>query len=266
MSNVLDDEQQQRILTLGHLGWTLRRIEAATGVRRETVGSYLRAAGLAIRGRGRPGERAAKPAITPAVSTDSTPATPATREVSTDAAPTTPSRAPSASACEPYRELIAEALGRGRNAVAIWQDLVDDHGFGARYASVRRFVLKLRGVPPAEARVVITTAPGEEGQVDYGEGPMVRDPATGKYRRTRLFVLTLGCSRKSVRLLVWRSSAQIWAALHERAFRRLGGTVNVIVLDYVARHIIELMCPRWICGGARSSERSAPVDRGDPDT
>ena len=37
----------------------------------------------------------------------------------------------------------------------------------------------------------------------------------------QLFVLTLGCSRKSVRLLVWRSSAQIWAELHERAFRRL---------------------------------------------
>ena len=72
-------------------------------------------------------------------------------------------RAPSASACEPYRELIVEALGHGRNAVAIWQDLVDDHGFSARYASVRRFVLTLRGTAPAEARVVITTAPGEQG-------------------------------------------------------------------------------------------------------
>jgi hypothetical protein len=40
--------------------------------------------------------------------------------------------------------------------------------------------------------------PGEEGQVDYGDGPMVRHPATGKYRRTRLFVFTLGYSRKSV--------------------------------------------------------------------
>ena len=75
-----------------------------------------------------------------------------------------------------------------------------------------------------EARVVITTAPGEEGQVDYGDGPMVRHPQTGKYRRTRLFVLTLGYSRKAVRLLVWQSSTQMWAELHERAFRRLGGT------------------------------------------
>jgi hypothetical protein len=27
-----------------------------------------------------------------------------------------------------------EALGCGRNAMAIWQDLVEDHGFAARYA------------------------------------------------------------------------------------------------------------------------------------
>jgi transposase len=44
----------------------------------------------------------------------------------------------------------------------------------------------------------------EEAQVDYGTGPMVRDPQSGKYRRTRLFVLTLGYSRKSVRLLVFQ--------------------------------------------------------------
>jgi transposase len=123
--------------------------------------------------------------------------------------------------------------------MAIWQDLVDDHGFAARYASVRRFVVTLRGAAPAEARVVITTAPGEEGQVDYGgDGPMVRDPSTGKYRRVRLFVLTLGYSRKCVRLLTWRSSAQIWAELHEQAFRRLGGAVKVIVLDNLGEGVL----------------------------
>jgi transposase len=134
--------------------------------------------------------------------------------------------------------VIAEALARGRNAVAIWQDLVDRHGFAAGYASVRRFVLKLRGSTPAEARVVITTAPGEEAQVDYGSGPMVRHPNTGKYRRTQLFVLTLGYSRKSVRLIVWRSSTQTWAELHERAFRRLGGTTRVIVLDNLREGVL----------------------------
>jgi hypothetical protein len=49
--------------------------------------------------------------------------------------------------------------------MAIWQDLVDDHGFPGRYASVRRFVVKLRGQQTPQAHPVIVTAPGE----DYGE-------------------------------------------------------------------------------------------------
>ena len=236
MGNVLDDDKQQQVLVLGRRGWSLRRIEQRTGIRRETVSGYLKAAGIPVRGRGRPGEGPPKPAISAEVSTD-LPSKPAIKAgVSTDSMAV--ARAPSASACEVYREVITEAVSRGRNAMAIWQDLVDDHGFRARYASVRRFIVKLRDGAPPEARAIITTAPGEEGQVDYGDGPMVRDPASGKYRRTRLFVLTLGYSRKSIRLLVWRSSAQVWAELHERAFRRLGGTVQVIVLDNLKEGVL----------------------------
>ena len=84
--------------------------------------------------------------------------------------------------------------------MGIWQDLVSDQGFAGSYESVKRFVRKLRGVRSPEAAGIIQTEPGEEAQVDYGTGPMVRDPKTGKYRRTRLFVMTLGYSRKSVRL------------------------------------------------------------------
>ena len=101
MSNVLADDKQQQILGLGRLGWTLRRIEAATGVRRETVSAYLKAAGIAVRSRGRLGSDPPRPAISGAVSTDSGPA----------AAPPQPGRAPSASACEPYREIIVDAPG-----------------------------------------------------------------------------------------------------------------------------------------------------------
>jgi hypothetical protein len=137
MSNVLDDTTQQQILALGRLGWSLRRIEHALAVRRETISGYLKAAGIAVHGRGRRSESKAKPAISEEVATDLE-AKPAItgQGVSTDSVRPPPGRAPSASACEPYRELIAAALARGRNAVAIWQDLVDDHGFPARYASV----------------------------------------------------------------------------------------------------------------------------------
>jgi transposase len=149
-----------------------------------------------------------------------------------------PQPSPRASACEPYREAIELGLGRGRNAMAIWQDLVSEYGFTSSYQSVQRFVRKRRGVQTPEARVVIVTAPGQEAQVDYGTGPMVRDPESRKYRRTRLFVMTLGCSRKSVRLLTFRSSSRIWAELHERAFRRFGGATRIVVLDNLREGVL----------------------------
>ncbi len=62
---------------------------------------------------------------------------------------------------------------------AFWQDLVDSHGFAGGYQSVRRFVRNLRGATTPEARAIIETPAGEEGQVDYGTGPMVRDPDSG---------------------------------------------------------------------------------------
>ncbi|CAN5840249.1 hypothetical protein BH11MYX2_BH11MYX2_39160 [soil metagenome] len=139
-------------------------------------------------------------------------------EVSTDLGSpiaTTPGRSPTASACEPHREFIEAGLRVGRDAKAIWQDLVTQRGFPGGYASVKRFARKQRGTQTPEERVVVETAPGREAQVDYGEGPMARHPESGKYRRTRLFVMTLGCSRKSVRLLVWASSSRVWAELHD---------------------------------------------------
>jgi hypothetical protein len=48
MSNVLSEEKKQQVIALGKLGWPLRRIEQATGVRRETASAYLKSAGVAV--------------------------------------------------------------------------------------------------------------------------------------------------------------------------------------------------------------------------
>jgi len=234
VSNVLSQEKKQQVIALGRLGWSLRRIQRETHIRRETAAAYLKAAGIDIRPPGGWGRRApAKPAIQ--VITDFGAESADQKVVPAEPRP---SRSPSASASEPYRELIELGLARGRNARAIWQDLVDAHGFAGGYQSVRRYVRKLRGATAPEACGVIETAPGEEAQVDYGSGPMVRDPQTGKYRRVRLFVLTLGYSRKCVRLLVFRSSARVWAELHEKAFRRLGGVTRTLVLDNLREGVL----------------------------
>ena len=181
MSNVLSEEKKKQVIALGRLGWSLRRIEKAHrrppgNGRRVSEGCRDRRAAAGRlgqegagktgqRGDHRPGGRKTGQWGDHRLRRGSTPETQHRRHPAT-----------AASACEPYRELIENGLSRGRNAMAIWQELVDHHGFAGAYESVKRFVRKLRGPSSPEARAVINTAPGEESQVDYGTGPMVRDP------------------------------------------------------------------------------------------
>lgn len=234
MSNVLSSNKQQEVLTLGRLGWSLRRIEEALGLRRETAARYLKAAGIIVRApRARWLAKAASE-----VSTD--PAAEALAATLVHRHAPRPAVSSQASACEPWREQIEAWVRLGRTAKSIYEDLVDDDDFAGGYSSVKRFVAKVHSVSePEQAHPVIITAPGEEGQVDYGDGPMVRDPQTGKYRRTRMFVLVLGYSRKAVRLLTFRSSTKIWAQLHEQAFARLGGAPRVVVLDNLREGVLK---------------------------
>jgi hypothetical protein len=88
-----------------------------------------------------------------------------------------------------------------------------------------------------EPCAVILTAPAKKlGRLRHRtDGPR---SAQRQARRTRLFVLTLGYSRKSVRLLTFQSSSQIWAELHEKAFRRLGGVTRTIILDNLREGVL----------------------------
>jgi len=87
----------------------------------DNPGLYLKAARIPGGSSERWGHRTAKPAI----------------EVITGPATVNEDRvlhgrSPSASAREAYREIIEAGLERGRNAMAIWQDLATEHGFPAR--------------------------------------------------------------------------------------------------------------------------------------
>jgi hypothetical protein len=198
MANVLSEDKKQQVIALERLGWTLRRIQQATGVRRETASTYLKATGIDVRPPGGWGRRtASKPAIevtadfgvekaAPKASTGLTLQEPTTEPIpqphtakpvnqpTTDSA--RPGRSPTASACEPCRELIELAVARGRNAMAIWQNLLSQAGFDRGYQSVKRFVRRLRGTRTPEAPPAIVTEPGDECQVDCGPGPRMRDP------------------------------------------------------------------------------------------
>ncbi|MEP6496189.1 MAG: hypothetical protein ABJF01_26190, partial [bacterium] len=155
MGNYLQMAKTQQVHALLELGWSYRRIEAETGVRRETVSRYdarRRANAAKV--------FAGSPSNTAKVFPGSTP--------------------PRASAAL-YRDAITEKLDAGLSVQRIWQDLVEEFGYGASYESVKRFVRTL--APRPRAVGVFHHAPGAEGQVDFFRGAPTLHALTGEWRR-----------------------------------------------------------------------------------
>ena len=221
--NVLKLQKKHTVITLLERGTSQHEINRKTGIDRKTV----RKIALAL-------AEANSPMATGfdnAASQIPPPWPPAPLGVS----PPLPKHA--RSACEPHREWIEAQVRMGRNAVAIYQELVDHFGFASRYNSVKRFCRSLRQREP-EQFDRLEFLPGEEAQVDYGEGALTLT-ATGRYRRPRLFVMTLRYSRRSFRRVVWNSSSETWAHLHEEAFRYFGGCPQYVVLDNLKEGVIK---------------------------
>jgi len=76
-------------------------------------------------------------------------------------------------------------------------------------------------------------------QVDYGEGAPTRVPGTERWRKPRLFVATLRYARRCFRRVVWKSSQQIWAELHEQAWAYSGGCARYVVLDNLKEWVLK---------------------------
>ena len=215
--NVLKPHLQTTVFTLLAAGKGLREIARITRIDRKTI-------------RGLKRRFAADPANSPGVATGSGGQIPPPR-------PPGPDRQ-SISACEPHRAFIQAQVALRRNFTAIYQDLVDQFGFSASYNSVKRFAGSLIEDDPAQFDR-LEFAAGEEVQVDYGEGALTRYPGTDRYRRPRLFVMTLRYSRRSFRRVVWKSSQETWARLHEQAWRYFGGASQYVVLDNLKEGVIK---------------------------
>ena len=217
--NELSMTERETILGLLRLGWSERRIAREGGHHRATVRRIRHEAGLSAAKCTTPGE----------VPTDPKAAT--ASKVATDSAAARSSAAP-------FRAFIEGELAKRRNSAAIYQDLVEHHGFEGSYDAVKRLARKLRGDTP-KVSCRFETEPGQEAQVDYGEGALTRNALTGKYRRPRLFVMTLGNSRHAFRKTVWKSSTEIWCKLHEEAFAYFGGVPRTIRLDNLKEGVIK---------------------------
>jgi len=201
MGNYLKMADKQRIQALLELGWSYRRIQRETGVRRETIARYAT--------RGDP--KAAK-----------VPAGPVAK----------PARVPtgSGSACERYRDIIEAAVARGLSAQRIWQDLQENYCFSHGYCSVKRFVRTVKRRRP-EVADVMEHPPGAEAQVDFSQGPPTLDPVSGRWRRPWIFRMVLSCCRHSYEEPLWRQDHASYIRAHENAFLDFGGVPHVVRLD-----------------------------------
>ncbi|MGI9133911.1 MAG: IS21 family transposase [Rhodoferax sp.] len=215
--NVLKPHLQTTIWTLLKARASQREIERVTGISRHTIRSYHKR--FACQNPENLADQAGGPVQT-------APPWPPTPIVAT------------VSHCEAHRAFIEDQLRLKRNAMAIYQDLVDSHGFAGKYNSVKRFCAKLRQVEPVQFDR-LSFLPGEEMQVDYGEGALTRVPGTDRYRKPRLFVATLRYSRRSFRRVVWNSSQETWARLHEQAWRYFGGSCRYVVLDNLKEGVLK---------------------------
>jgi len=224
--NELSAPERETILSLLRLGWSIRRVARETARRHETIRRYGQEAGLLP-----PTSTASKPHTGDKVPTD-------LDGPSSSAAPAFAAQAASRSSVREHAPFIEDELAKGRNAVAIYQDLVEHQGYSGSYDAVKRFARRVR---PTEPKVScrFETAPGEEAQVDYGEGAPTRNPRTEKYGKPRLFVMTLSMSRHAFRKTVWRSSQQTWCELHEEAFAYFGGAPRTIRLDNLREGVID---------------------------
>lgn len=137
---------------------------------------------------------------------------------------------PQMSLAEPHRERVKKWVGEGMEAQTIWAALVRDHEFTGSYSSVRRFVRRLV-VDTPDPVVRLQFAPGEFAQVDFGSGPQLLDTATGKVRKTHIFVMTLAYSRHQYAEIVWTQSVATWLRCHRNAFEFFGAMPAKVRID-----------------------------------
>ena len=142
-----------------------------------------------------------------------------------------------------YRQLVTQWLGQGVSGVAIHSALVREHGFTGHYSSVRRLIAALAQALPPDTTVRLTFDPGDAAQVDFGAGPELIDPATGRLRRTWAFVMTLAFSRHQYVEFVWDQSVRTWLGCHQRAFEWFGAVPARLIIDN-AKCAITKACAR----------------------
>ncbi len=138
---------------------------------------------------------------------------------------------------EPHREWIKAQREARASILKVQRDLKRDLQVKCSYSALWSFVRQMEG-SPLDVTVRVETAPGEEGQVDFGYAGWMYDPLTKKLRKAWLFVMTLSYSRHMFVRFVFDQTISTWLRLHRDAFEFFGGVPGRIKLDNLKAAII----------------------------
>src|SRR5262249_10116388 len=88
-----------------------------------------------------------------------------------------------------------------------------------------------------------------------GQRIPIYDRETGTLRfEAELFVAVLGASNYTCAEAFPSQELPHWITAHVHTFEFLGACPRIVVPDYVAGHIIRVLCPGELCGRTRGSE------------
>ncbi len=253
MSNWLKMADVKKIKALLALKWPRRRIARELHVSRTTVAAYAAALtskqAISIPGSG--GAAGDPPAIAESGASQADALGPkGVHETVAPSSLASPPPAPSncaisilgsvgrKSQCAGFEDLILEKLESGLSGQRIFQDLGSEVGFTGSYSSVRRFVRKAEAATPVPFRRM-ERAPGEEAQVDFGEGALTSRPGKETRRRPPLLRVILSHSRKGYTEVVWHQTTDDLIRCMENAFASFGGVPKTVVIDNLKAAVLE---------------------------
>lgn len=197
-------------------GEKVRVIARATGLSRNTVKKYLRAAeasGLTREG---------PPAIESQIVT----------LVQLNVAGRHPASIPSESLLSPWADQIHRWLKEDRLQVTRIQELLESHHCTVDYTALRRFIARRQwGKNNHNTVRMADTAPGEVAEMDFGRFGMLFDPESGHRRLVWAMVMVLAYSRHS---FVWPLFGQQLGDIIEgleACWAFFGGIVKYLVID-----------------------------------
>jgi transposase len=137
---------------------------------------------------------------------------------------------------DPHRAVLEQWLAADQTAPVkqrhtaqrMYERLRDECQFAGDPGTVRRFVATLKARQPREVFMPLTFAPGEEAQVDWGQGQVIEN---GRLRKVQLFCMRLSFSKAS---FVWpyeRATLEAFLDGHVRAFDFFGGVPRRLAYD-----------------------------------